>query len=78
MTVKVEQKHIRGATIKSSCDCPIARALREQHPRQGVWYVFLDRACLFPGGSYPLPEKAMEFMNDMLQDKPVKPFVFDM
>jgi hypothetical protein len=77
MIVRVDQKHITGAVAESACACPIARALREQYPQKVVWCVYLDRICQFPGRSYMLPPKAVQFMADFLLKKAVLPFSFE-
>ena len=76
LEVKVKQKYIVHSQIRSTTDCPIAHALKDQHPRDGLWMVWMDRVALWPGPSYPLPKEATEFIMDMLDNKPVLPFTF--
>lgn len=87
LEVRVGWKHINGAVPASSCQCPVARALQEQHPMGALWCVYLKKhgkdednvtgqAVLWPGRGYGLPPKAVRFILDLLAGKPVQPVTF--
>lgn len=76
LEVRVERKHIDASMPRSTTECAIAKALREQHPDKGVWCVWMNKAALWPGGTYTLPDKATQFMNDLLEGRQVNPSTF--
>jgi len=76
LEVSVEWKHIKGSEVRSTCQCPIARALNEQHRSESLWYVGRTMALQWPGKAYRLPPKAVQFIGDLLDKRPVSPFTF--
>jgi len=78
LTVNVEQRHIDTGLPQSPDQCPIAKALKEQHPREERWLVYLSIVALWPGRPIPMPEKAAKFSRDFYDGKPVKPFTFEL
>lgn len=68
-TVVVDRRHIDGSYPDSSCMCAIAKALREQHPRDFMWYVGLTKIYRWPGQPIELPQKAIDFIAEMLSKR---------
>lgn len=84
LTVSVERKHIDGCDPKSAFNCAIAKALKEQHPRDWLWSVVLvvapngvfGQICRWPGKPVNLPPIATVFLRDIMAGKPVGPITF--
>jgi hypothetical protein len=77
LTVKVEQEHIDEGRARDALNCPIARALNEQHPRPGRWAVDQDGAWAFgTNRTLRLSRRAKRFIRDVDANKPVRPSTF--
>jgi hypothetical protein len=61
LTVTVTQEHIERGMPNASTHCPIALALREQHPCEWQWLVRFHDLLRWPGHPIPLPPKAAKF-----------------
>jgi hypothetical protein len=77
LTVKVEQEHIDEGRARDALNCPIARALNEQHPRPGDWAVHKDEVWAFGTNRTLRPSRrAKRFIRDVDAKKPVRPSTF--
>jgi hypothetical protein len=77
LTVKVEQEHIDAGEARDALNCPIARALNEQHPRPGSWAVDQYEVWAFGTNRTLRPSRrAKRFIRDVDAKKPVRPSTF--
>jgi hypothetical protein len=77
LTVKVEQEHIDAGRARDALNCPIARALNEQHPRPGGWAVDQYEVWAFGTNRALRPSRrASRFVRDVDAKKPVRPSTF--
>lgn len=90
LEVKVREQHITKGRPKTSGLCPVALALREQHPRANgiLWMVGYTGAYQWPGRGYRFPEAVSRWIwefdleieerikNPKRTAKPIKPITF--
>lgn len=74
MTVTVTQQDINNGHKRNCGHCPIALAVRRVIPDVyvGGYHVFIDEIA-----TYKLPDVAIEFIKAFDNERPVKPFSFD-
>ena len=81
MKIKVTEDHIRNGTRRNPISCPIACAVKEQHPiavEQG-WRICSSEIERLSHdiASIDLPQEAKEFIDDFDNERPVQPFEFE-
>ena len=74
MRICVTKKDIENGIPKHAKQCPLAITFKRSFPLSLV--CVLARVWI-DGSSYQLPEKAMKFKTDFDNNRPVKPFWFE-
>ena len=78
LKIQVKQKHIKAGRINDGGNCPIALACRDAAivcPNVSTMWISY-RGSDYYRRSTPLPQKAIEFVDNFDNGKPVKPFSF--
>lgn len=66
MLIKVTKQHIKDGLPEDACECPVALAIGDAFPGEGV---MVDKGCIHIGErEYTMPDEVKIFVRDFDED----------